>query len=32
MILIQSKLLVPDAAKKRLGELFNNPEVKKALQ
>jgi len=32
MLLIQSKLLVPDAAKKRLGELFNNPEIKKALQ
>lgn len=32
MLWIQSKLLVPDAAKKRLGELFNNPEIKKALQ
>ena len=32
MLLIQSKLLVPDAAKKRLSELFNHREVKKALQ
>jgi len=32
MLLIQSKLLVPDAAKKRLADLFNNPEIKNALQ
>lgn len=32
MILIQSKLLVPNAAKKRLGDLFNNPEVRKSMQ
>jgi len=32
MLLVQSKLLVPDAAKKRLADLFNNPEIKNALQ
>jgi ankyrin repeat protein len=32
MLLIQSKLLVPDAAKKRLEDLLNNPEIRKALQ
>ena len=32
MLLVQSKLLVPDAAKKRLGDLFNNPKIEKALQ
>jgi len=32
MLLVQSKLLVPDAAKKRLADLFNNPDVKRSLQ
>lgn len=32
MPLIQSKILAPDAVKKRLENLLNNPEIKKALQ
>ena len=32
MLLVQSKLLVPDAAKKRLGDLFNDPAIQKVLQ
>jgi len=32
LVLIQSKLLVPDAAQKRLSELLNDHDIKKALQ